>query len=71
MSIDPYRQASLKFVENIRLMDDDDDEEKDAKAEEPPEYACAYCGIHDPSTLVMCNATNKWFCNGRDNTSGR
>ena len=50
---------------------DDDDEEKDAKAKEPPEYACAYCGIHDPSAVVMCNATNKWFCNGRGNTSGR
>lgn len=50
---------------------DEDDEERDAKAKEPPEYACTYCGIHDPSAVVMCNATNKWFCNGRGNTSGR
>ena len=50
---------------------DDEDEERDAKAKEPPQYACAYCGIHDPSAVVMCNATNKWFCNGRGNTSGR
>ena len=50
---------------------DEDDEERDAKAKELPMYACAYCGIHDPSAVVMCNATNKWFCNGRGNTSGR
>ena len=30
-----------------------------------PEYACAYCGNHDPSTVVKCIATGKWFCNGR------
>ena len=130
MSIDPYSQASLTFVEDVGMPDygadtqglsefdnymftlpsqtqatqtqssqltqngptsgsaptsitasvlagltlnesDNDDEEKDAKAKEPPEYACAYCGIHDPSAVVMCNATNKWFCNGRGNTSGR
>lgn len=133
MSIDPYSQASLTFVEDVGMPDygadtqglsefdnymftlpsqtqatqtqpsqlsqngptsesaptniaasmlagltlddhgesDDDDEEKDAKSKEPPEYACTYCGIHDPSAVVMCNATNKWFCNGRGNTSGR
>ena len=32
--------------------------------------ACAYCGISDPATLVQCNATKRWFCNGRGNTSG-
>ncbi len=32
---------------------------------------CRYCGIHDPSAVVMCNSTKKWFCNGRGNTSGR
>jgi hypothetical protein len=35
-----------------------------------PEYACKYCGIHDPSCVVMCNVCKKWFCNGRGNTSG-
>ena len=30
-----------------------------------------YCGIHDPAAVVMCNATKKWFCNGRGNTSAR
>jgi len=31
---------------------------------------CSYCGISDPATLVMCNATKRWFCNSRGNTSG-
>ena len=31
---------------------------------ELPEYACAYCGNHDPSTVVKCSSTGKWFCNG-------
>ncbi|GLH13682.1 Regulator of nonsense transcripts 1 homolog, partial [Gryllus bimaculatus] len=35
-----------------------------------PEFACKYCGIHDPSCVVMCNICKKWFCNGRGNTSG-
>ena len=35
-----------------------------------PEFACKYCGIHDPSCVVMCNVCKKWFCNGRGNTSG-
>ncbi|KOB69547.1 Upf1 [Operophtera brumata] len=39
-------------------------------SKELPDHACKYCGIHDPSTVVMCNICNKWFCNGRGNTSG-
>nr|CAD7443654.1 unnamed protein product [Timema bartmani] len=35
-----------------------------------PEFACKYCGIHDPSCVLMCNVCKKWFCNGRGNTSG-
>jgi len=35
-----------------------------------PDHACRYCGIHDPSCVVMCNACKKWLCNGRGNTSG-
>jgi len=29
-----------------------------------PEYACRYCGIHDPSTVAKCVTSGKWFCNG-------
>ncbi|GFO35773.1 regulator of nonsense transcripts 1 [Plakobranchus ocellatus] len=35
-----------------------------------PKHACSYCGIHDPACVVFCNASKKWFCNGRGNTSG-
>ncbi|KAK7492584.1 hypothetical protein BaRGS_00016250, partial [Batillaria attramentaria] len=35
-----------------------------------PEYACAYCGIHDPACVVFCNTSKKWFCNGRGITKG-
>mmetsp|Transcript_25420 Transcript_25420/g.27792 ORF Transcript_25420/g.27792 Transcript_25420/m.27792 type:complete len:1081 (+) Transcript_25420:100-3342(+) len=34
-----------------------------------PEYACSYCGLSDASTVVKCVESNKWFCNGRGNTS--
>jgi regulator of nonsense transcripts 1 len=33
------------------------------------EYACNYCGISDPACVVKCVDSNKWFCNGRGNTS--
>ncbi len=53
-----------------------DDEEWGLEAEgltprELPRHACAYCGMHDPAAVVLCNRTKKWFCNGRGNTSGR
>ena len=48
-------------------MDDDDDNaylldhyDEDAL----PEYACRYCGIHDPACVAMCVESGKWFCNG-------
>mmetsp|Transcript_5429 Transcript_5429/g.7904 ORF Transcript_5429/g.7904 Transcript_5429/m.7904 type:complete len:1069 (+) Transcript_5429:55-3261(+) len=28
-----------------------------------PEYACRYCGIHDPACVAKCVETRKWFCN--------
>jgi regulator of nonsense transcripts 1 len=34
-------------------------------APELPEHACAYCGIHSPSSVVKCLGCNKWFCNAR------
>lgn len=27
---------------------------------ELPDHACKYCGIHEPSTVVMCNVCKKW-----------
>ncbi|TRY66918.1 hypothetical protein TCAL_04359 [Tigriopus californicus] len=37
---------------------------------EVPATACKYCGIHDPASVVLCAICQKWFCNGRGNTSG-
>ncbi|KIY71087.1 hypothetical protein CYLTODRAFT_149014 [Cylindrobasidium torrendii FP15055 ss-10] len=34
-----------------------------------PPHACSYCGIHSPASVVKCLLCNKWFCNGRGNTS--
>jgi len=28
-----------------------------------PEYACRYCGIHDPACVAQCVESKKWFCN--------
>jgi regulator of nonsense transcripts 1 len=28
-----------------------------------PEYACRYCGIHDPACVAKCVETKHWFCN--------
>eukprot|EP01061_Rhynchopus_euleeides_P013959 TRINITY_DN24228_c0_g1_i1.p1 TRINITY_DN24228_c0_g1~~TRINITY_DN24228_c0_g1_i1.p1 ORF type:complete len:586 (+),score=225.93 TRINITY_DN24228_c0_g1_i1:3-1760(+) len=39
--------------------DEDDDDSQ------VPEWACSYCGVTDPSCVARCNATKKWFCNGR------
>lgn len=36
---------------------------------ELPPHACAYCGIHNPSSVVKCLTCNKWFCSARGNTS--
>ena len=38
-----------------------EDEEEVTETKELPEHACAYCGIHDPMAVVMCNAMRKWF----------
>lgn len=46
-------------------------DEYDERGEvELPEYACAYCGLSDPACVVKSIDADKWFCNGRGNTSG-
>ncbi|KAL2032854.1 hypothetical protein VTO58DRAFT_106026 [Aureobasidium pullulans] len=42
------------------------DEEHDI---ELPTHACAYCGIHNESSVAKCLSCNKWFCSARGNTS--
>lgn len=48
---------------------DDDTESEFAHNVQLPEHACSYCGIYDPACVVKCVESNKWFCNGRGNTS--
>lgn len=43
----------------------DGDGDGDGEPAEPPEWACSYCGIHNPLCVARCVATNKYFCNGR------
>ena len=58
-AIPPGAYSDLKF-------EDDDDELPIFKTgQDLPEYACKYCGIHDPSSVVLCNLCKKWFCNSR------
>ncbi|XP_076041581.1 upf1 RNA helicase isoform X2 [Oratosquilla oratoria] len=60
-----------KATETLAELQFEEEEEENAfYAKELPEWACRYCGIHDPSSVVMCNVCHKWFCNGRGNTSG-
>ncbi|KAL8014957.1 putative RNA helicase UPF1, UPF2-interacting domain, DNA2/NAM7 helicase, AAA [Plasmopara halstedii] len=47
-----------------------DEDALDYTARELPKHACAYCGLHDPASVVKCVMTEKWFCNSRGNTSG-
>ena len=59
---------ALKFNESAD-MGFEDDLDEDGAAEfgldmELPEWACAYCAIHEPSTVVKCIESKKWFCNG-------
>jgi len=45
-------------------------DEEGAVVQELPEWACSYCGIHSPSSVVKCMQCNKWFCNGKGHTTG-
>eukprot|EP00882_Tetradesmus_deserticola_P015361 GHRQ01016364.1.p1 GENE.GHRQ01016364.1~~GHRQ01016364.1.p1 ORF type:complete len:161 (-),score=25.81 GHRQ01016364.1:656-1138(-) len=36
----------------------------------PCVVCCRYCGVHNPSCVVKCIYTGKWFCNARMGSSG-
>lgn len=55
-------------AESVGEIDGDGDDEGVVDVD-LPDHACAYCGIFDQSCVVKCVDTNKWFCNGRGNTS--
>lgn len=56
-------------IEELKFEEDDEDDGL-ASNQELPSHSCKYCGIHEPSCVVMCNICKRWFCNGRGNTSG-
>lgn len=43
------------------LQFEEEDDESVLPAQELPQHACKYCGIHEPSTVVMCNICKKWY----------
>ena len=50
--------APLDFVEECV--------ETDASAPtDLPYWACTYCNIHSPASVVKCASTGKWFCNSK------
>jgi regulator of nonsense transcripts 1 len=55
------------------LLDEDDEEENPIDPYDEstlPEYACRYCGIHDPAAVAKCVESKKWFCNGSNYNGG-
>ena len=60
--------AIVNAMAELQFEEEDDD--AIMPVQELPPHACKYCGIHEPSTVVMCNICKKWFCNGRGSTSG-
>lgn len=67
----PEAEGVASALTGLSLEDQGSDDDEKVEPQELPVHACSYCGIHDPSAVVMCNNTKKWFCNGRGNTSGR
>ena len=59
-----------QVVRDLNTLNFEEDEEEMYNVIDLPNHACAYCGIHDPASVLMCNQHKKWFCNGRGNTSG-
>lgn len=54
MAVDGMKSLGLRGVEDEK---------------ELPAHACAYCGIHSPSSVVKCLGCTKWFCSARGNAS--
>lgn len=55
-------------MSDLRFVDGEDDGVQagdDTVPEHLPEWACAYCGICTPASVVRCLSSGKWFCNGR------
>ncbi|KAL6451169.1 NAM7 ATP-dependent helicase NAM7 [Candida maltosa Xu316] len=57
-------QEMMKLLEDDQPIGNDDDEDGEVY-----EHACAYCGIHNPHSVIKCNTCNKWFCNAKTNSN--
>ena len=64
--LDSHTSQSDEYGEEDNNRSEDDDGVVDIDL---PDHACSYCGIFDASCVVKCVESNKWFCNGRGNTS--
>jgi len=64
--------GQLAFEDGPEYEEEEEEEEGQGefRLSDLPPYACQYCGIHDPSSVVYCISSGRWFCNGRGNTSG-
>jgi regulator of nonsense transcripts 1 len=61
-----FGQLGLQSADHEVDEDEEEDEEdEDGEELDLPEWACSYCGISNPASVVRCISTNKWFCNGR------
>ncbi|XP_053671419.1 regulator of nonsense transcripts 1 homolog [Anopheles nili] len=70
LGVDQTKLPGITVAIGELQFEEDDDEIDPAENKHLPPHACRYCGIHEPSTVVMCNICKKWFCNGRGSTSG-
>ncbi|KAH9820833.1 RNA helicase-domain-containing protein [Melampsora americana] len=57
--------SNLPVIGDLTEADADFDGVLDDMSRELPPHACAYCGIHSPSSVVRCLICSKWFCNSR------
>ena len=64
-------QKDSKTYDDLQFEDDEEEEDGTSTigggVQELPDFACKYCGIHDPACVVLCNVCKKWFCNSRGN----
>lgn len=59
-----------KVSNSLGELNFEEDEDETFYSKDLPPYACRYCGVHDPASVVQCIQCKKWFCNGRGNTAG-
>ncbi|XP_018024083.1 regulator of nonsense transcripts 1-like isoform X2 [Hyalella azteca] len=68
--------ALAKVTEELKQLQFEEEEEDEevpldeSKSQDLPEWACQYCNLHDPKSVVHCNVCKKWFCNGMGTSTG-